>query len=59
MHCHLFLVPLQFFNVCEGDNLNLDYPARTSTPVCGHNRDSTTTPLHSNATSKHHQESTE
>ncbi|XP_046883056.1 myb-related protein A-like [Hypomesus transpacificus] len=51
--------PSQFFNVCEGDNLNLDYPARTSTPVCGHNRDSTTTPLHSNATSKHHQESTE
>uniref|UniRef100_F7AJG2 MYB proto-onco like 1 n=1 Tax=Ornithorhynchus anatinus TaxID=9258 RepID=F7AJG2_ORNAN len=48
--------PSQFFNTCSGnEQLNLDNPAFTSTPICGQ-KVLITTPLHKEATPKDQKE---
>uniref|UniRef100_A0A674A5P6 C-myb C-terminal domain-containing protein n=1 Tax=Salmo trutta TaxID=8032 RepID=A0A674A5P6_SALTR len=47
--------PSQFFNVSEVEDLTLDNPALTSTPVLGH-KHANTTPLHKDLTHKHWKE---
>ncbi|XP_066576703.1 myb-related protein A isoform X2 [Amia ocellicauda] len=46
--------PSQFFNISGNENLNLDNPALTSTPVCG--QKCLTTPLQKEMTPKHQKE---
>uniref|UniRef100_A0A4W5PJD4 MYB proto-onco like 1 n=1 Tax=Hucho hucho TaxID=62062 RepID=A0A4W5PJD4_9TELE len=47
--------PSQFFNVSGVEDLTLDNPALTSTPVCGHKR-ANTTPLQKELTTKYQKE---
>ncbi|XP_015208869.1 myb-related protein A isoform X1 [Lepisosteus oculatus] len=47
--------PSQFFNISGNENLNLDNPALTSTPVCGQ-KCFITTPIQKDMTPKHQKE---